>query len=56
MTENAAALAAIIATGDQTAIAKAYNRLIRDHGHDAAEQIYEDALRQASQAQTETGR
>lgn len=55
MTENAAALDAIIATGDQTAIAAAYNRLIRDHGHDAAEQIYEDALRQIDQAEPETG-
>lgn len=55
MTETAAVLAAIIATGDEKAIAAAYNQLIRDHGHDAAEQIYEDALRQIDQAEPETG-
>lgn len=46
MATDAAALAAIIRTGDETQIALVRNQLIRDAGHDAADQIWDEACRQ----------
>jgi len=52
MTDTAAALAAIIRNGTETDVDIAFRVLIREHGHDAADQIWDDAHRQVD---TETG-